>query len=793
LEKPGRFCEKIAHQKEGMLNQEQLLKLIREKVDHPATPRELLQRLKIPREQRATFKRLLGQLVSAGALVQTRGSRYGVPDRMNLVVGKVTTNPRGFGFVVPDRPLEEIAGDIYIAGSNLNQAMHGDRVVTRIERITDKGAEGRIVRILERGASNTVGRYDIDESGMGFVVPFDRRLIMDVQIPSGEGKDASPGDMVTVEITKWPTAARPPLGRVTEVLGRIDEPGVDTEIILRKYGIIDEHDEAAVEEARRLGNAIKEKDLKGRSDFRANVAVTIDGEHARDFDDAITLHLLPNGNYWLGVHIADVAHYVPEGSALDEEAYNRATSVYFPERAVHMFPPELATGLCSLNPNVDRLVQSCLMEIDRKGTVVRYELHDGVIHSNARMTYTDVNAILTERDPEVIARYKDLVPLFERMRELFEILNKRRHRRGSIDFDLKEPEIVLDDEGMVEAITALERNVAHRIIEEFMLVANETVAQHLHDNNVPSLFRIHEEPDPLKVEEFEDFVSTLGYTLNAPADAVKPRHFQKLVEKMHGTPEEKPIAFLVLRTMQKARYDPQNLGHFGLAADSYTHFTSPIRRYPDLVVHRTLREFRHGQMNEARREELEEDLPEMAGHTSERERRAADAERELVQWKKVRFMADKVGDEFEGYVTGVSAFGLFVELIEHFVEGLVHISTMADDYYRFVDRAHILRGENTGKEYRLGDKVTVQVVKVDMERRQVDLGLVEILDAIRESERNRGPRRSSAEPRRSGAAAAAAGRTWAGAALKKGKPGPEQKRKQRPGGRERARRKGRGP
>ncbi len=773
-----------------MLNQEQLLTLIREQIDHPATARELLQSLKVPHEQRATFKRLLGQLVSSGALIQTRGNRYGVPDRMNLVVGKITTNPRGFGFVVPDRPLEEISGDIYIAGSNLNQAMHGDRVVARIERITDRGAEGRIVRILQRGASNTVGRFVVDESGMGFVVPFDRRLIMDVQIPSDESKDAAPGDMVTVEITRWPTAARPPLGRVMEVLGGIDEPGVDTEIILRKYGIIPEHGEDAVAEARRLGPTIKEKDLTSRMDFRADPTVTIDGEHARDFDDAITLERLATGHYWLGVHIADVAHYVPEGSALDEEGYDRATSVYFPERAVHMFPSELATGLCSLNPNVDRLVQSCLMEIDPKGNVVRYELHDGVIHSNARMTYTDVNAILTDRDPEVIGRYEELLPLFERMKELFEILNKRRHRRGSIDFDLKEPEIILDDEGMVEAIIALERNVAHRLIEEFMLVANETVAQHLEDTSAPSLFRIHEEPDPLKVEEFEEFVATLGYSLHAPPDAVKPRHFQKLVEKMRGTPEEKPIAFLMLRTMQKARYDPQNLGHFGLAAKSYTHFTSPIRRYPDLIVHRALRESRHGQMTDERRGELEEDLPEMARHTSERERRAADAERELVQWKKVRFMADKVGDEFDGYVTGVSAFGLFIELIEHFVEGLVHISTMADDYYRFVERAHILRGENTGKEYRLGDRVAVQVVKVDMERRQVDLGLVEILDAVRESERNRGPRRSSAEPKRQRTSPAVPGRGWV-APVKKEKPANARTRKQRPGRRERAGRKGR--
>ena len=767
-----------------MLNHEQLLKLIREKVDHPATPRELLQRLKLPRQQRPTFKKLLADLVESGALVQTRGNRYGVPDRMNLIVGKVVTHPRGFGFVVPDRPIEDVKGDLYIAGSNLNQAMHGDRVVARLERYTQNGAEGRILRVLERGSAAVVGRFDVDDgSRKGFVVPFDRRLIMDVEVPSDEFAGAKAGDMVVVEITRWPTPARGPLGRITEVLGDINEPGVDTEIIIRKYGIPDEHSPDAVAEARRIGTMVREKDLRGRTDFRPWTIVTIDGEHARDFDDAISLEKLANGNYWLGVHIADVAHYVEQGGALDEEAYERGTSVYFPERAVHMFPSELATGLCSLNPHVDRLVQSCLMEVDRRGSVVRYELHDGIIHSNARMTYTEVNAILTEHDPAVIGRYENLVPLFELMRELFEVLNTRRHRRGSIDFDLKEPEIVLDDEGMVEAIIAAERNVAHRIIEEFMLLANETVAQHLDDQEVPTLYRIHEDPDPLKVEEFEEFISTMGYTLGAPPNDVKPRHFQKLVEKMRGTPEEKPIAFLMLRTMQKARYDEQNLGHFGLAAKSYTHFTSPIRRYPDLVVHRTLRESRHGLMGDDRKEELTDDLPEMARHTSERERRADDAERELVQWKKVRFMADKVGDEFDGYITGVTAFGLFIELIEHFVEGLVHISTMADDYYRFLERAHILHGENTGREYRLGDRVTVQVIKVDMERRQVDLGLSEILDRVRESERNRGPRRSRADaarPRGSGAPAGLPAQTAGKHA---------RKRKQRIGKRERGARK----
>ena len=728
-----------------MLNHDQLLKLIREKVSHPATPKELQQRLKIPREQRATFKRLLKDLVARGALLETRGNRFGLADMMDVVVGRIVTHPRGFGFVAADRPVEGLKGDLYIAGSNLNQAMHGDRVVARIERIGPDGrAEGRILRILTRGSQSIVGRFDVDPYGRGYVVPFDRRLIMDVEVPRGEEKEARPGDMVVVEITRWPTPARGPLGRVTEVLGDIDEPGVDNEIIIRKYAIPDQHSEEAVAEATKLGTKVREKDIRGRTDFRPVTTVTIDGEHARDFDDAISLERLPNGNFWLGVHIADVAHYVREDSALDEEAYERGTSVYFPERAVHMFPAELATGLCSLNPNVDRLVQSCLMEIDRKGTVVRYEIHDGIIHSNARMTYTDVNAILTNNDPDLISRYERLVPLFRDMQALFEILNRRRRQRGSIDFDLKEPEIILDDEGLVEAIVALERNVAHRIIEEFMLIANETVASHLDEHDVPTLYRVHEEPDPLKVAEFEEFIGTFGYGLGAGPEDVQPKDFQKLVTRIQGTPEEKPIAFLMLRTMQKARYDENNLGHFGLAAKSYTHFTSPIRRYPDLVVHRTLRESRHREMNGDRREQLTDDMPEIARHTSERERRADDAERELVQWKKVRFMADKVGDEFEGYITGVSAFGFYVELIEHFVEGMVHVSTMADDYYRFVEKSHLLKGENTEKIYRLGDKVTVQVIKVDMERRQIDLGVADILDRVRESEQNRGPRRSRA-------------------------------------------------
>jgi ribonuclease R len=738
-----------------------LLRLIRERVPHPATARELAQTLRVPREERNAFRRQLKALVASGELLQIRGNRFGLPEKMDLVVGRLQTNPGGFGFVVPEHtePGAERA-DIYIAAANLTEAMHGDRVVVRVERQTAKGLEGRIIRILERSQETIVGRFEVDDAGLGYVVPFDRRVLTDVHIPTGQRSAAEPGEMVLVEITRWPTATRGPVGRVAEVLGNIDEPGVDTQIIIRKYNIPDAHSEEAIEEARRLGGEVRERDIRGRTDFRGVTTVTIDGEHARDFDDAITIERLKNGHYWLGVHIADVSHYVKESSALDEEAYERGTSVYFTERAVHMFPSELATGLCSLNPRVDRLVQSCLMEVDRRGNVVRYEMHDGVINSNERMTYTAVNAILTDRDPEVMKRYRALVPMFETMRELFEILHQRRRRRGSIDFDLPEAEVILTEYGQIEAIVASERNVAHRIIEEFMLLANETVAAHLVEHGVPCLHRVHEAPDVKKVEDFEAFVTTLGYSLGGGLTP-KPKHFQKLIDRIKGTPEERPIAALMLRTMQKARYDAVSLGHFGLAAEHYTHFTSPIRRYPDLVVHRMLRASRHGKLTAARLEELEEDLPEAARHTSEMERRADEAERELLQWKKVRFMADKVGDEFEGYITGVAPYGLFIELIEHYVEGMVHISSMADDYYRFVEQQHILRGENTKKVYRLGDKVVVQVVRVDMERRQVDLGLVDILEAVRREERPRGAIRSRTKPK------------------------AEQRRAQRPGRRER--------
>ena len=717
-----------------MLSAEDLLARIHAGVDRPVTIRELMRHLRLPREERPLLRRRLAALVDRGALVRTRGNRYGAPERMRLVTGRLAVNPRGFGFVRPDHPVHGLEGELYVAARRLHPALHGDRVIARLEREREAGrAEGSIVRVVERARARLVGRFEDDALGAALVVPFDRRLLTSVRVPADARGGAGPGDMVEVELTAWPTAGDDPAGRVTEVLGDIDAPGVDTRIVIRTHGLPDAHGADAIAEAQRLGADVRARDLQGRTDFRGLTTVTIDGESARDFDDAVTLEELPGGRYRLGVHIADVAHYVPEGGALDLAACERGTSVYFPDRAVHMFPPELATGLCSLNPGVDRLVQSCVMDVGTGGEVERYELHDGVIHSDARMTYTDVNAMLTGQQLGANAPGAHLGPLLEGMAAVFERLHERRRRRGSIDFDLPEAQFEVDDAGRVEAIVAAERNVAHRIVEEFMLAANETVAHHLLRAGAPALFRVHEAPDPARVEAFEAFAATLGFSLAAPPGAVEPVHFQRLMDRLAERPEARPIALLLLRTMQQARYDPANLGHYGLAATSYTHFTSPIRRYPDLVVHRVLRAARHGTLDGGRRQVLEESLPGIARRTSERERRAVEAERELVHWKKVRFMADKIGDQFSGYVTGAAPFGLFVELVEPFVEGLVHMSTMADDYYRFVAEQHMLYGEHSGRTYRLGDRVRVQLVRVDRERRQLDLALVDVLDEVRRS------------------------------------------------------------
>ena len=728
------------------MTRDEVLQSLRSALERPASVRELQQRLQVPREERATFRRLLHTLAAEGVVLALRGQRYAWPGGADEIAGVLHMHPDGYGFVTPAHAPE--SGDYYIPRSSLHEALHGDRVAVRRTATRGDGRRaGRVVRVIERGAARLVGQAQIDAAGRVQVVPFDRRFRDHVLVAPGDARGAADGDMVEVEITRWPTATRGPAGRVLDVLGPPDAPGVDTTVMLRLHGIAEAHSPAAMDEARRLGGEVRARDLDGRTDFRDTLTVTIDGDDARDFDDAVSVRRRDDGGHVLSVHIADVAHYVAAGSALDEDARERGTSVYFPDRAVHMFPAELATGLCSLKADVDRLVQSCVIQIDAQGEPIGCTFHDGVICSRARLTYAAVNALLTGgphvdpiADAEIAAMVREMHRLFERLRE-------RRRRRGSIDFDLPEAEVRLDEDGQIEAITAAERNDAHRLIEEFMLLANESVAAALEQAGAPAIYRIHETPDAAKVEAFGAFVAALGHDLGAAGGAVTPRHFQRLVDRVAGSAVERPVALLMLRTMQQARYDTGNVGHFGLAAPVYTHFTSPIRRYPDLVVHRLLRAHRRGPAGRAGRELPGDELAAIALHASQRERRAAEAERELVQWKKARFMADKLGEEFDGYVTGVTGFGLFVEIVEPFVEGLVHLASMGDDDYRFVEAAHVLHGTRTRRVYRLGDRVRVRVLRVDADRRIIDLGLAGPLDARRDRETtDRRPARRARTP-----------------------------------------------
>jgi ribonuclease R len=727
-----------------------------EKDGRPVSVRDLVRRLGLQREERQELKPLLRRLISDGEVVKIRGTRIGLPSRMNLVVGRLSCSPSGFGFVVPEE--RRARGDVYVSAPNMKEALHGDRVVARVERTTPKGPEGRVIRVLERALQRLVGRYEDDGRFGGRVVPFDRRVLHELFVPRGDEGEARGGEMVLAEITRPPSAARNPGGRVLEVLGRLEDPGVDLKVVMAKHGLPEAFPAEVEAEAARVAREPGPAELAGRKDFRPWLTLTIDPETARDHDDAVSIERLAGSGWRLAVHIADVAHYVAEGAALDQEAYLRGTSVYFPERVVPMLPHALSSDVCSLVEGKDRLTQSVVLELDARGRVRKAEFHDGVIRSAARLSYEQVQRAL-DGDAGERARLASLVPALEAMAELARVLRKRRNERGSLDFDLPEPKLVLGEKGEMTGIVPYQRLDSMRLIEEFMLAANEAVAERVSSAGVGALFRIHESPDPERVEEFAELVASLGYRVPPGLAEVRPEDFQLILRQIEGKPEEKLVSYLLLRTMKLARYHEENLGHFGLAAKMYAHFTSPIRRYPDLVVHRALRALRRPQSPE-RQEQLRQALPEMGRHLSEMERRASEAERELIEWKKVRFMADKLGEVYSGYVTGVQAFGLFVELEEIYVQGMVHVSSMTDDYYRFDEKAHTLRGENTGNAYRLGDRVQVQLVKVDLERRRLDFGLrgVEgrrpLAPATGRERRGREPRRPpAAAPRRSTAAA----------------------------------------
>jgi len=710
----------------------------------------------------------LARLTARGDLLELRSGQFAVTAlSREFAVGRLNMHRDGYGFLISERPLERINGDIFIPPESAEKAMHGDRVVVRIARIEPDGrADGEIVKVLRRAHPTVVGEFRIGRRGQ-YVVPHDERIQQWIDIPEGmefppaaaaavdrigvtapkvESVAELSGMVVNVELLEYPERGSNPVGRVIEILGHPDDFGVDVEIVIRKHHLPHQFPPEVVEQAQAIPGAIAAEELRGRRDFRDMDIVTIDGETARDFDDAVWVDRLANGNYALHVHIADVSHYVRPGTPIDSEARLRGTSVYFPDRAVPMLPFELSTNICSLVPQADRLVLSALLEIDHQGAVVAQEFTAGAIRSVERMTYTNLHKLL-EGDAGLRQRYRPLVARFELMQELALVLNRKRVRRGSIDFDLPEPLIEFDEWGAMTGVTRAPRNMAHRLIEEFMLAANEAVAAHLQEHTEASIYRIHEQPDPKRVMEFEEVAAHFGYSLGIGAipvkkfsftdkrrdgskkrsDVVLPRgdlnissrHYQKLVAKIEGKAEERILSYLMLRSLRQARYSTENVGHFALAADTYTHFTSPIRRYPDLIVHRLLRGVltkRGGQVG---------DLPQIADECSQSERRAADAERELVEWKKVKFMAERVGQDFDALIISTARYGAFVELADLFIEGLVPIDTLPGDQYTFQENVRKIVGKRTRREFSIGDSVRVVLDRVDANERKLQFSILE--------------------------------------------------------------------
>jgi ribonuclease R len=815
-----------------------ILKKIERQPKRSAGFKQLVRELGLHREGRFALSEILQQLISRGDLVKVDSDRYAIPQPgsdKNMVVGRLSMHRDGFGFVIPDATSlspglkARIAGDIFIPPPFVGSSMHGDRVLVEVGTIRPDGkAEGRIVRSVFRAQSTVVGIFHYG-SRNNYVTPIDQKVSQEIVIPAGMEAPEAVGDyvdspkkktarsknvdrvfgdeasrnrgenlenaVVDVEITDWPTASHGPRGRVVEILGHEDDFGVDVEIIIRKHHIPHKFPSEVLSEAQEINPIISAEEVTKRRDFRNLPIVTIDGETARDFDDAVTVRQLGSGDFELQVHIADVAHYVTPDSQLDQEARLRGTSVYFPDRAVPMLPLELSTDVCSLRPQVERLVLSCIMRIDHRGEILGYELCEGLIRSAERMTYTDVNAVL-EGDAVLREKYSGLVGTFEMMRDLALILNRKRERRGSIDFDLPEPVIEFDEFGLMKSITRSERNIAHRLIEEFMLSANECVAGYLESKHVASIYRIHEKPDAKRVYDFEVIAATFGYslgvgplpiqrvqfksdrranygtgkrakTIEIPKDVhITPRMYQKLTEKIAGTPEERILSFLMLRSLKQARYSEENHGHFALAATSYTHFTSPIRRYPDLIVHRILKQVvrdsaeeldgdvpvgffpargsTHAAADEnskpspwSKRREREliepvsgpialDELHDIADESSHSERRADDAERELMEWKKVKFMENRVGEDFDGLIISVTKFGFFVELTDLFIEGLVPLDSLTDDRYTYHENTREIIGLRNHKIYSMGQQIRVLVDRIDPVEKKIQFAVLEL-------------------------------------------------------------------
>ncbi|MGB9791870.1 MAG: ribonuclease R [Thermacetogeniaceae bacterium] len=698
---------------------ERLLEVL-ERAHRPLTILEIAERLEDT--EIAELMAVLNELEENGNVVCTRKKRYGLPEKMNLFVGTIQGHPKGYAFMIPDNVK---IGDIFISKENLNGAMHNDRVIVRPLGFSLRGkrAEGEVIRILKRANRRVVGTFEEAGRQFGFVVPDEKRIGWDIFIPRTNTKGARTGDKVVVEITSWPEGRRNPEGRIVERFGASGEPGVDILSIIKKHDLPEEFPKRVLKEAEAIPQEVRPEDFEGRWDLRDLPMVTIDGEDAKDLDDAVSLTILPNGNYKLGVHIADVSYYVKENSELDKEAFRRGTSVYLVDRVIPMLPPALSNGICSLNAGEDRLAISVFMEVDTEGNVLHYEIGPSVIRVDEHMTYNNVRRILEDDDPELCRRYAPFVDTFKKMRDLCLILRQRRKRRGALDFDFPESKVTLDEQGRPVDVWLLEQSIANQIIEEFMLLANETVASHLYRLGVPALYRVHEEPREDKLAQLNEFLHGFGFHIPC-ADGVHPRFFQEVLDQVADRPERLVVYTVMLRSMQHARYDPKPLGHFGLAVQLYTHFTSPIRRYPDLIVHRVLREvLANRTISPKRRAKLESMMPIYAEQSSARELVAEEAERETVDLKKVEYMQQFIGEVFEGVIVSITNFGMFVGL-PNGVEGLVHVSTMTDDYYIFNDRNYTLVGENTKKTYKIGDKVRVVLVRANVAERQIDFELV---------------------------------------------------------------------
>ena len=715
---------------------ERILEVFRNEIEKPILDIDLAKYLDIEQSQHKVIFELLAKMADEGVLIATKKKKYGTPEMFGMVVGKVEVTQRGFGFVMVDGSANAgkkhdgtASSDVFIPASEMGGAMNNDRVLCKVTKGLEgeKRREGTIVKVVERANSQIVGVFQKNKS-FGFVIADDKKINQDVFISFNNTMNAESGDKVVVKIIKWPEGDKKAEGKVVEVLGNKAAPGVDILSVIYKFGLPDAFPNKVEDAAAGIPTDVAPEDLIGRRDMRQDTIVTIDGPDAKDLDDAVSVKKLANGNYLLGVHIADVTHYVKEASVLDKEAFNRGTSVYLVNKVVPMLPRRLSNGICSLNPQVDRLTLSIDMEIDDKGQVVNHDIYESVICTKERMVYDDVSDILAGENLEALSRYEYLFDFFRLMEELQQILRKRRDQRGAIDFNFPEAKIKCDDDGRAIDVVKENRRIANRIIEEFMLIANETVAEHYFWMDMPFVYRIHELPNEEKIENFNKFLANFGYFLKMKEGEVHPKAIQLLLSKVDGTREEHIINKLMLRSLKQAKYSPLNEGHFGLAAKYYCHFTSPIRRYPDLQIHRIIKESLNGKLTEARIERLKGIVESASLQSSERERLAEQAERDADDMKKAEYMVSHVGEVYAGVISSVTSFGFFVEL-ENTVEGLVRLQDLDDDYYFYDEALMQLVGERTRRTLRIGDVVEVQVNRVDIDLREIDFGLLNVLES----------------------------------------------------------------